>query len=321
MTGNTARYLAAELNGVEADEIHTTWAAFHLPVHGTSVERALSIIEDQEIYSFARLQSYKPHVIADNQTVYTDKLDLQLGLHEYVFLNLGRVHPIEVHPLYFIFPNRLIEESGAPVALREIVHFNAIVSREGAYFQLQADPRLTLEKITTDNAVGAERFFANTFPAAEFCQEIFPRFLQKHFQAIHHFSTSLEYPGTSLTYTQVGRDVAIHNAWEGPQVMAPSSVPFSRWQPSILITRLGAEAEQIAARLHHAGFPSTRIFRMDEVVDSYQKLSPLLGPYESPIEKSTYICLALRDLALLREHNISGENYPESMNGFKNRCT
>jgi hypothetical protein len=315
---NAARYLTGDLSNVTPDITCTTWAQLHLPVHGTTVDRAVAILQDGALHSYAKLQELKPHSVADNLTLRTDKLDIELGLHKYIFLNLGRVHPIDVHPVYFLFPNRIVEEPGTAVALREIVHFGALVSSEAAQAHRAHDPSLTEDGVKKRNEEAAREFFKNTFAGDTFISEIFPRFLQKNYPNVTFFTSSEAYPGTKLSPLKLGRELIIKNAWEGPQVTVPDSIDFSQWKPSVLITDI-KRASHIESRLRECGIGRDRIYRMDRELPTYQRIFRTIGSYDNPLNAALYVNLALRDLALLACHNRFEKNFPDSMSGWKSR--
>lgn len=323
---NAERYLSGELSHVDPEQRSekyntcNTWAQLHLAVHGTSVERAAAILRDGALHSYAKLQELKPDCVADNRTLLTDKLDIELGLHRYVFLNLGRVHPTDVHPVYFLFPNRIIEEPGTAVALREIVHFGALVSDEAIQFHRKHDPSLTEDVVKTRNSEAAREFFNNTFAGDAFIEDIFPRFLFKKYPEQTKFTSDIEYPGTKLGMRRMGHEVTIMNAWEGPQVTVPGSIDLSQWKPSVLITDI-SRASQIESKLRACGLSRDRIFRIDHELPTYERRYRAIGSYEAPLNTGTYVNLALRDLALLARHNRFEQDFASSMVGWKSRLT
>ena len=302
-------------SSVAVDDIHATWATFHLAVHGTTPERALQIISDGRIASYATLAKDKPEIIRDSQSVNTDTLDIALGLDRFVFLNLGRVHPLHIHPVYFIFPNKLVEQAGAIASLREIVHFGALVSPEAAAFAQRADRTLTTEKIEAINSNAADQFFRNCFRGSQFISDIFPRFIQQEFPNMIHYSSSFLYPGTEPILVKVGNEATLRNTWEGPQIMIPDHISLAQYQTAILITQ---HNPSLIRALLAAGIPREKIFSMDEVIKTYDQAIGL-GDYTSQRNQYAYLNLALRDIALLAEYNHAQESFPDSMNGFKNR--
>jgi hypothetical protein len=319
LEANTQVYLHQELRNIVAGEVSSTWSRFPMAVHGTAVDRALSIVKDGAVSSFERLLSQGSPVVRNNAEVLTDVLDIELGLHRYVFFNLGRVHPVDVHPVYFLFPNNILLGEGVAVALREIVHFGAFVSREAVKAQKQQDPNFSDEKARVRNVEAAQRFLANVFSGKGFRDEIFPRFLEKHDPEQNGlYFTSLEYPGTTVDIQRRGNEYVIANAWEGPQVMVPTHVRLRDFNPAILITDT-ARDRAISRQLSAAGFPEDRVFKMSEVVSTYKNKYPGIGDYRAQLNRSLYVNLALRDLALLASNNETGTDFPDSMCGFKHR--
>jgi hypothetical protein len=234
-------------------------------------------------------------------------------------MNLGRVHPIDVHPVYFLFPNKLLLGEGVAVALREIVHFGALVSWEAVAVQKRQDPGFSDDKARQRNAVATQRFLSNVFSGKGFREEIFPRFLEKSYpENIGLYTASVEYPGTKLNVEARGSEAVLVNAWEGPQVMVPKQVLLKDFSPAILITDTKRD-QAIARDLGKAGFPAERIYKMSEVVGKYRSRYPNLGNYDEQVNTAIYVNLALRDLALLAPNNESGRNYPDSMSCFKER--
>ena len=75
------------------------------PVHWTTIERWLSILHDKKIYAHHTLWEKKPHIYKDRQNNATDELDISLWLDKYVFLNIWRVNPGDLHDIYFCFDN------------------------------------------------------------------------------------------------------------------------------------------------------------------------------------------------------------------------
>ena len=312
VAANRENWLRRELSGVTADDVHNTWAKFHLAVHGTSLERSLSIIADGAIESHSSLERSHPEIVAQRLQNLTDALDIKLGLDRYVFLSVGRVHPTDVHPVYFLFQNSIAETPGSLVALREIVHFGALVSPEAADFYKRATGKrnLNVEKL---NFNAASEFFTNQFSGSDFVNEIFPRFLQKHFSQVNRFTTTLLYPGASLN-VRLADGVASTNAWEGPQLQFPGKISLGERPSSILVT---SEAPEVISAIQASGFPRNRIYLMRDAVSGYQKRYGL-KPYHDQLERGLYVNLALRDLALLPHHNRAAEGFPDSMAEFRN---
>lgn len=315
---NERRCLQGELRDVQVGEVSSTWSRFHMPVHGTTVDRACSIVRDGAVLSFEQLSSRGAQAVRNNLAVLTDVLDIELGVHRYVFLNLGRVHPVDVHPVYFLFPNRLLLGDGVAVALREIVHFGALVSWEAVAVKKQHNRGFSDTQARKENAAATKRFLSNVFSGIGFREEIFPRFLEKNYPNVGRYTASIPYPGTEIRMERRGMEVSLINAWEGPQVMVPTQLKLAEFNPAVLITDRGEE-RSIARKLKDAGFAGERIFRMSEVVALYKEKYPSLGPYDRQLSTSAYVNLALRDLALLAPNNESGQDYPDSMLGFKER--
>lgn len=315
---NQRRYAHEELNGIQAGEVSRTWGHFHLAAHGTTLERACQIIRRGELLSFEQLKSARSSIVANNMALLTDVLDMELGLHRHVFLNLGRVHPLDIHPVYFLFPNKLLQEEGAVVALREITHFGALVSWEAVEACRQHTPFFRVDQAPRRNADAAKSFFSNVFGGDGFRDQVFPGFLEKNYRNIAHYTSSLEYPGTKVTLERRGHEATLRNIWEGPQVMIPDRISLGKFSPAVLIT--DTRRDKVAQRaLEAAGFPKERIFSMSEVVPLYKNKFSRLGDYNQPLNRGTYVNMALRDIALLAEYNQANQNYSDGMNGFTNR--
>jgi len=251
--------------------------------------------------------------------VLTDCLDIDLGLHRYVFLNLGRVHPSDVHPVYFVFPNKLLLSEGVVVALREIVHFGSLVSQERVDLEKSVDSAFTDELALAQNIAAAKSFFSNVYSGSVFRSEVFPKFLEKNYPRVINYSVDINYPGSQLELVQLGGEAFLKNCWEGPQVMVPSCIPLADYRPAILITDTGHE-QTITRQLEDRGLSKNRIFSMSEVSDIYQeRYKSWLGPYGSQLNTATYVNLALRDIALLSRYNEDQKDFPNSMVGFKSR--
>ena len=314
---NLRAWLSGELNGIQPDDQHASWAALHLAVHGTSFRRALSILRDGAIYSHRSLAEKHPDVAADRINNATDQLDIEFGLDRYVFLSVGRVHPFDVQEVYFCFPNPVIERDNALVALREIVHFGAIVSPEAAAVHKRLHG-MNDDGIRQRNRDAARLFFENVFSGEDFIAGVFPRFLQKNFPQVVHYTSSLAYPGTRLSVANLGDGTAVaKNAWEGPQLTVPGSLEVRDLKPAVLLTALETSKRRA---LINAGCPEDRIFSMAEVVPLYGGSLPL-GAYGDQAFRYAYVNLALRDLALIGRLNRTGESFADSMNGFKQRLT
>ena len=307
-----AREMLKDLK-VAPDDLHWTWAKYFLCVHGTTPELLRSIVADNAVFSYAELEKKHPHVTGNRKERATDGLDIELGLHQYGFWNVGRVHPEDIQPVYLCAPNTLMQSEGALVAPREITHFGALVSPEAIAVRKQTQPNLDVEE---RNRSAAQQFFKTVVHGKDF-REIFGRFLQRHYPRQYaHYLSAMFYPGVEPKIERIFGKQSVMNAWEGPQLKIPGAVPLSKVQ-SVLVTSLDpAVMEQVQA----SGFRPDRIFSMKDALSDYAKFyGKTLGDYDDPTRTYGYIHLALRDLALIGSHNEDGADYPESMVAFKDR--
>lgn len=315
---NCARFLESELSEITPDDIHETWARFFPAVHGTTFARAEKIVTCGEIRSYRTLVQQNSAEVRNRAEILTDSLDIQLGLDNSIFLSLGRVNPCDIHPIYFVFRNDIIENTQAAVALREIAHFRALVSPEAVEFARRAHPNLSDHEVQTRNQQAAENFFNNVFSHSDFIDSIFPRFLQLHFPQIGRYSGDIAYPQTTLEVVQAGNDVCVMNAWDGPQVMVPETISLGTTEPAILITD-PIRSESMKKRLIAAGAKEEQIFSVNEVLSIYQERFPEIGEYRKLLNEAFYLNMALRDIALMADYNVANENYTDVMIALKNR--
>ncbi len=312
---NFRAFIDGELKGVRSSSLQQTWANFFMPVHGTTLDRALGIAEDRIIYSHRSLAELEHHVEQERLLNATDDLDMQIGMDQFVFTSVGRINPLDIQDVYFCFRSNLGEEKDSLVALREIVHFGALVSPEAARWRELA---LAPEKIDVAqiNRIATVEFLQNVFRFEQFRDEIFPRFLMKHFgDALVQYCYRLEFPGTKPQLQLLGNTGTATNIWDGPQLCIPEQIDFARHEPSVLVVNEDRDARK---RLEASGIAKERIFAMSEVLEEYESVFRRQG-LNRKRDLYFFVNLALRDLALISFNNPAGESFPESMNGFRER--
>ncbi len=310
---NRQRMIEQELSDPTIDSLHLTWANLFMPVHGTTGDRAIEIFKSGEIASYARLMNDGRGKSMHRATLATDELDEQMGQHEYVFMNVGRVHPADVQEVYLCATNGLIARPGNLVALREVTHFGALVSPEAIATYIR-------NKLTTDPVAQNEKavrdYAENVFYGKDF-ELIFARFLQKFYpQSVAHFLSANIYPTTEPAIVELDGQKHLNNAWEGPQLQIPDRVP-SREIKSVLITTLErARVNYIRKELRKCGVPEAAILTMHEAIPKYEKAIPQLGGYDS-YEQCLYLNFALKDLAVIPRNNKYGLRNKNAMIAFK----
>lgn len=316
---NLNKFQSSHAN-VRIGEEHSFFASSLLPVHGTSVRNALKIIEDGAIKAYSKLVAENSPVVSNNRSILTDVLDIKLGLHQYAFLNLGRLHPLDIHPVYFIFKNNLLESSSVVVSLREIANFGALVSKEAEDSVLQFRHGATRKSIEQTNIRAAEKFFAQCFAGGAFCSEIFPKFLAKNYPDVSKYCIDESFPGTKLETERLGSQMIVRGAWEGPQVMVKDGISLEHNSHSVFIPALQGSASAVR-RLTKAGFPVDRIFTLEEALEDYMARFPTLKPFRIPFDHALLCRLALRDISLLAQNNNFNQNFPDSMNAYGHRLS
>ena len=313
---NRERWLAGELVGIEAGELCNSWSQLFLPIHGTTIERAISIFRDGHIYSHKALKSEHPEIIADRMSLATDQLDEEMGQDNYVFLNVGRVNPGDIHDIYLCFSNEIIEESGSLVAFREVAHYGAKVSPEAARIYTQLHPRVDIDELNRQAVTEycKDLFFGKDFPA------LFAKFLQKYYSDTYYiYLRNLLYPNTQPETMKVGGYTILSNGWEGPQLQIPGKISADKVKTVLVTTRDRKKIRKIQKQLKKAGVPKEQIVLMDEAIPVYRQQTSANINYDNPLDKYGFINMALRDLALIGRNNRFGESNPNNMNAFKNR--
>jgi hypothetical protein len=303
---------------VKVGEEHTFWSSSLLPVHGTSLKNATSILKDGAIKPYSKLVEENAEATRDTQKILTDTLDIELGLHQYAFFNLGRLHPIDIHEVYFIFKSEIIQSPSTVVSHREIANFGAHVSKEAEAFVLKHRKGATQRSIEKDNQIAIERFFKQCFEGDVFQKEIFPRFLAKNYPSINQFWVSETYPGVKLQPELLGNTLVPRGAWEGPQVMVKDGVQLADKTFGIFVPAL-TNCRDIVRTLVRAGFDADQIFTLSEASDLYRSRFRQLNPSAIPFDHAFMCRMALRDIALLERFNPYNQSFPDSMNAYRNR--
>ncbi len=296
-------------------EEYKEWGKGFLPVHGTSIEKFEQIVETGSIQSYDQLKAAGSQAVQNGLENATDDLDVKLGLHQYVFFNIGRVNPTEFHPVYLVMENDFIKRPGNLVALKEIVHHGALVSPQARAVHKNNNPNANIRKI---NRRAAKEFFESVVEGKHF-PELFGRFLQQHYsQNVHHYLSAATYPGETLREIYSDGIFKTMNFWEGPQLKVPQQVDFSD-VACVLITSLN---EKDRARVRATGIPEEKIFEMSEVTSIYKQQISQLPNYQNGngITNYPYVNLALKDLACLAPHNRYKEDFVRLMNGFRERA-
>lgn len=314
-SANLKFHLEGELHEIATSDLHTTWAHLFMPVHGTTVDRALQIIQDGSIFAHSAIGTQHPDIQQARISNATDALDIEIGMNKFVFASIGRVNPFDIQEAYFCFSSALGEKEGAFVALREIVHFGALVSPEAARWKALALAPAFLD-VAARNQQATADFLQNVFRYADFRNEVFPRFLARNFgDNLGMYCTDLLYPGTDPEILKVGNEAIISNAWDGPQLCIPERVEINDLNPSLLVT---TEDPRALNRIKQSGFPAKRIYTITEALETYE--GQFKFDFSSQRDAYAVINLALRDLALIGQNNTFGETFKDSMNGFKHRA-
>jgi len=316
---NQKRFTSSHSRVIVSND-HSSVASSLLPVHGTSVKNALSIINDGAIKAYSNLVAENSPAVSNNLLTLTDVLDIQLGLHQYAFLNLGRVHALDIHPVYFIFKNSLLESSSVVVSLREIVHFGALVSKEAEKAALEFRRGVTPKSIKKGNQHAAKDFFRQCFGGGVFRGEVFPKFLAKNYHDVSKYWTDEAFPGSKLQFERLGPQMVARGAWEGPQVMVKDGIRLESNPHAMFVPTLQGSATA-SGRLIAAGIPQERIFTLEEALGDYLARFPNLKPFKIPFDHAFLCRLALRDISLLAEYNDLNQNFPDIMSAFKHRLS
>jgi hypothetical protein len=317
LEGNQKKFRSSHSNARVSDD-HVFVASSLLPVHGTSVRNALSIINDGAIKAYSKLVAENSPAVSNNLSTLTDVLDVKLGLHQYAFLNLGRVHALDIHPVYFIFKNSLLESPSVVASLREIVHFGALVSREAEEAALQFRRGATPKSIEQGNQRAAQDFFRQCFDGGAFRGEVFPKFLAKNYPDVSNYWIDETFPGAKLKFEHLGPQMVVGGAWEGPQVMVKDGIRLESNPHAIFVPVLQGSASSVR-RLRNAGIPQERIFTLEEALGDYLDRFPTLKPFSIPFDHAFLCRLALRDISLLPEHNDLNQNFADLMSAYKHR--
>lgn len=294
---------------LEVDDDHLAFSLLALCVHGTTLGALEKILNCGEIRSFETLTRLDPKSVANTYYNATDELDINLGLHKYVFLGVGRVHPGDLQDVYICFPNTVLEQKGNLVAIQEIAHHGAIVSPEAA--QVYRIGRENLD-VSTRNANAADSFFKEVVHGEDF-HHIYAPFLQQDFENLLGYITQPYIPSKPPQYcglTSDNRRVTV--CWEGPQLMVPHKLNID--DAFFFVMNGGGKAAQ---RIVEKGIDENRVFCVNEVLPEYYSyLQDMVGSPQSYMIAN----LALRDLALIGRHNRFRVSRKDLMIGFKDRA-
>jgi hypothetical protein len=259
--------------------------ARNLPaVHGTTINRLLSIIRDGVLYSHRRLREVHPEIVEDRLNNATDQLDISLGLDNYVFLGVGRVHPADVQPAYLLFPNSIIDEENAVINMREIVHHGALVSPEAIQIAQRTAPNLDPENRNTQ---ASQAFFSESLDSRYF-REVFAAFLARWTPTRLEYAFQSSFPNTPI----VGGRAA---GWEGPQLIIPNEIAVHRSFGILLVD----ESDDALRRVASSGFPKESIFRMTELLARHKRKGDPVEEYHKKEGQRRYpfINMNLQELA------------------------
>lgn len=275
---------AFSLGGIEARPCDVERANALPCVHGTTVDRFLSIARDGAIYPHRQLRDIHPEIVEARLENATDELDFELGLDHYAFFSVGRCHPGDMQELYICFPHDLVQKPDALVAFKEIVHYGALVSPEAKrIFKAEnpgANPNIR-------NRSAAEKFFSELLTGEQF-QELWPRFLQKWF------------PNGLMSYSAKGVFPTIFrpqdgvSGWEGPQLTIPNQVDLKD-SFYVLVVDDSPENRQKVLR---SGYPLDKICFLSDLYDYFDREGQNMDHFENPRLKYVFLNLALCDLAL-----------------------
>ena len=297
--------LLGGFSGIKADYEHLVWSFLYMPVHGTTIDRFESIMRDNKIYSYAECVGAHPEIVEAKNLNATGDLDIALGLDKYVFLNIGRVHPSDIQEVYICFSNSLIDLPGNLVALKEIVHYGAIVSQEAASFWRELEPQID---VMANNRTAAREFSKTLVRGTDF-HGLFALFLQKNYQNILNYTTDLLFAGDSSKVRNVHGFPRIFNGWEGPQLKVPGSISLDDAKCILVVS----EDKTIVERVRCSGFPRERIYSLSDVLTTYDQFTAAV---ESLSKFHFYVNFALRDLALMGANNRFSETWQDLRVGF-----
>lgn len=302
-------------SGVEPSVDMVDWSQKLMAIHGTTIESLLSILNDGEIHSYAELESVHPEIPRNRQSRQTDELDINLGLHQYVFWNVGRVHPAALHDVYLCARNDLIEQPDNLVSMREIANLGALVSPEAQHIHREQHRGSTSAEIERINHEAAQKFFKLLVQGSDF-SPLFARFLQKHYpESIAAYWADLCYPGTKLSITEYRGVPMVSGTWEGPQLMTPGSVPSEKVQSLLIATTDRRKID----RIMNSGFPKEKIFSIRDAIGDYTKFwgRNIEQGFDFPLDKYLYLNAALGDMtdfSFNNRHNIDNTSH---LVGFK----
>ena len=288
--------LFADYKRINVNAEHRDWSKLFMPVHGTTIERLEMIIKDGYINSHKELSSTRPNIVKQRLENATDELDISLGLDQYVFMNVGRVHPGDIQEVYICFPNSEISKEHNLVALQEITHFGAIVSPESARIHESMYPNSSVKRT---NKRATENFFKTVIKGETF-PKLYASFLQKHFPNLLDYSTNLLFPNEKPVMKIIEDTPCLVNAWEGPQLKIPRRQSIE----SACCIFIPSTEESTIKHVKNLGFLPNRVYSMGEGLVDYDTHFKEQG-LEST--KYRFINFALRDLAI--KHGDKSEKY------------
>jgi hypothetical protein len=242
---------------------YSTFAQSLFPVHGTTIQRWLSIIKDNYIYAHHTLASKKPEIYKDRISNATDKLDISLWLDKYVFLNIWRVNPWDIHDMYFCFWNNIINKTWTLVSLKEIVHYGGLVSEEAEGVYKDKYPTADTHAI---NEKASKDFLENVMTGKDF-STIFPYFLQKEYASFKEYQQNLSYPWVPYTIEERSIGKVLVWAREGPQLQVPSQLDVTRNLEAILVVSCSDSEKKLLKKSVH----EKKYIFMDDILPLYGK--------------------------------------------------
>ena len=291
--------------------------------HGTYIENLPQILRDDRVLPFRQAAVGKDPLLFRLKAA-TDLLDMRLGLDAYCFLSVGRTSPGNNYDVILCFPNSVAREPGALIATKEIVHYGAWVSKEGAAFHALAHGQQTVNPIQlcADNARAAKSFFASVIDSQDYMEQVMPRILgQRELSPpqCNPYFGHIGYLNEKTDLVKYGDEAHIKGSWEGPQLMR-GPVSLSENPPLFLVMRNG---RAVSSELKSAGVSNSRIFHFSEAVQDYTAvIKSQLGKAiakDSRMQEMLGINLALRDLTIIATKR-SGEPLQELKQiGFKSR--
>ncbi len=203
--------------------------------HATSLEGLALTLKAGSIKPHAMLVKEGSSSVADRMQIQTDQLDIDLGLDQFTFWDLGRAHTeTGAYGGYLIADNSLLDEG--LISFQEIADLGGIVSPEGAAEYKRVEG-LTDQQIEEQNRQAAQSFFNGLFEGRIF-REVFAKYLSNNHENVSSYLSMWDYHLGKLDNLQrvhkATGQLAIRCAWQGPQLIVPGQVKMDRVKAILL---------------------------------------------------------------------------------------